>query len=209
MVDLILTLEIISAVAMALIAYNIYTKFKQGKTIHEVPEMMNKPIVLTKSGLSHPDKVIEKPDGTMQVIYTDGHYQNYNRTDLLPLNGWMENFRGKTQVYIEYDMALNIVYTTENKNLRKYLKAELEDAIKNNRPTVIKELLEELRRPVERMEDIKDEFSKAQRKATKNESDLRKLEAGTEGRLQRRAEPIIEVASKRASTAERKRIEQD
>lgn len=213
MVDLTLIAQIAVIGIAAFAAWKIYNDAKAPGLTKDVPQYRAQPVVITKMGLKIPKKVITLANSKVQIHYGDGYspiyYMGENFTDLIEIDHKQMILGKNRPVYIEQDKLLELAYSYEHAPTRKLLKQQLGKII-NELPkrysekkldkyfTQLKGIVDSLETMPSSYKKVKGEYEKAKGQALKRESDLRKAEAGTEGRIARRVEGITEIAVKRA-----------
>ncbi len=204
---------------VGLLAYKyFYLDREVGTVDRNIPSNRGKPLVITSVGLCTPKKVRTLGTNKYQVDYDhpDGYspvyYRSELRDDLVPIDDHQHIFGTTRPVYIEHDLMMKLAYGHEDDHTRKFMKSklvEISKSIASKQPDAtqmnkflaeIDLITEKLTQEPKKLLAYKKEYVKAQNEGTKIESDLRRERTGVEGRIERRLDPIVAIAGKKAST---------
>jgi hypothetical protein len=199
-----------AGLAITIILYKLYDESRSKSYDVKLPQYRSQPVVVTTFGLRVVKKARPIGNNKFHVTYDNGYSPVYvmgdKYSDLVPVDTH-QNILGKDRpIFIERDKLLSMAYTYEDASTRKLLKNKLTsllESVKNEDYSVeqtmnifkeVKEISLELGKAPKAYTEISDEQTKNIDRRTKHESDLRKLEAGQEGKIQRRTDQTIDIA---------------
>lgn len=219
--------QVVIVFTLVVLAYGVLAQKRKGNVQGDIPRIRYKPIIVTKDGLKVPEKTITLSPTKFQMVYDDGYSPIYhiddNHCDLIEIDKKQNIFGSQRPIYIEYDMLLNLAYNYEHVPTRKLLKkmlAEMKKAVRTKTKIGEKSLkkmfadfegiAQELLEKPDIYKNLKQDYDDQKNSKAKYQGQVQKLETATEGRVQRRVKPIIDVAGKRASATieERTRTQQ-
>lgn len=221
MVALVSVIEVFVVVVLGLFLYK-FIEERKGPTLDEtLPNFRKSPMVVTQAGLCTIKKKVQLGPNKYQVFYNEVpyapiYYKNETFDELVPVDNHQFVF-GKTRpILMEHRKVLEMAYGHENAVIRSQLKGQLDGIARTLGERNPSE--EDIERYFVQMKDIVNQLGeapgsytealiqhgKANDRAGRYESELRKAESAREGYLQRRIEPILEVAQKRAGSNDRR-----